>query len=339
MTCLGEKHVRTWLAVVLAAADTDAAQVRMRGLRRWADAVELRLDLMDTFHLPSLLADTPMPTIVTCRPTREGGEYVGLEQWRLDVLREAAATGATAVDVEWDAAEALGPLDGARRIISRHLFDHTPLDLDSLWDDLAARGADVVKLATHAHTLEDTLRVCALCSRATRPTIAIAMGPVGLLSRLLAPTFPQAFLTYGAASAREAVAPGQIAVQEMRERYFLHLVSPRTRVYGYLAPSANSVPLLARVNRAWREGGHDALLLPLQPTAADTLSEVVARAWDLGFRGIWVDGGLAPAVLRTELAQAVWLRRQGNRVQVAHPHAPPLPWLLSLVEARREAPD
>src|SRR5262249_31645773 len=51
---------------------------------------------------------------------------------------------------------------------------------------------------------------------------------------LLAPAFARALLTYGAATAAAATAPGQIAVEEMTDRYALHLVTPKTTVYVHV---------------------------------------------------------------------------------------------------------
>ena len=56
------------------------------------------------------------------------------------------------------------------------------------------------------------LPVFNLMSRATTPFIALAMGTAGQLTRLLAPVFEQCLLTYGAASAGDATATGQLSV-------------------------------------------------------------------------------------------------------------------------------
>ncbi len=245
-----------------------------RRVQPWVDAVELRLDLIQSFDLSRLLSEIPLPTIVTVRPPREGGRYSGEEEARLRLLRDAAAHGAVAVDVEWDVVHRLGDVAPARRIVSRHIFDHTPADLDALYARVAQQGGDVVKIATYAHTLEDALRVCHLLARAPGPTIAIAMGESGLISRLLAPAFPNAFLTFGAPSRAQAVAPGQVAVQDMHERYHVHRLRPGVKVFGLLAPDANHSPEIERINRAWAREGRDAVLLPLQLTPHDNKQRI-----------------------------------------------------------------
>ena len=279
----------TWLATPIAHPTTEGALAQARHARQWADAVEFRLDLMASFDLSRLLAETPLPTIVTCRPLREGGRFCLPEAERLAILREAASQGATLIDIEWDAVDQLGDVGAAQRIVSRHVFDHTPRDLWALYRDLAAREGDVVKIATYAHTLEDALRMLALLARADRPTIAIAMGEAGLISRLLAPAFPAAFLTFGAVDDAHKVAPGQVTLQEMWQRYHVHRLRPGVSVYGLLDPHANHSPIIAEINQRWAEEGEDAILVPLQITAQDDLPRIRALCHTLGIQPMTQD--------------------------------------------------
>ncbi|XP_028785004.1 bifunctional 3-dehydroquinate dehydratase/shikimate dehydrogenase, chloroplastic-like, partial [Neltuma alba] len=58
-----------------------------------ADLVELRLDFLNNFnpphHLQTLIKHCPLPTLVTYRPTWEGGRYNGDESQRQAALRLA----------------------------------------------------------------------------------------------------------------------------------------------------------------------------------------------------------------------------------------------------------
>jgi len=264
-------------------------------------AVELRLDAMEAPNLPRLLARPPCPLIITCRPKREGGLYDGPEQPRLELLRQAARLGADYIDVEHDAFQALGPVAPAKRIVSYHNFKETPPDLDAIHARLARLGADVVKIAVTANHILDTVPVLRLLRAARVPTIALSMGPRGLLTRILAPKFG-AFLTY--ASFNEPVChgrpcpavpppgspppaplkpgdesrrsrdespghppseagPGQLSLSEMLDLYRVHRIGRETRVFGVIAdPVAHS--LSPRIhNAAFAELGLDAVYLPL----------------------------------------------------------------------------
>ncbi len=279
---------RTWIAASLAGADTEQVRGRMHALRPWIDAVEVRLDLIPQFDLRRLLAASPLPVIVTYRPAREGGRYRGDEAHRLYTLQQAATMGATAIDVEWDASPALPSIRPALRIVSRHFFHEFPDNLKAEWHQVAKLAADVVKLAVYVHTLTEALHVCRLYKQVDRPTIAIAMGRAGLISRLIAPFYPQAFLTFGAASQEGGVAPGQISVQKMREHFHVHRLHPGTRLDGYIGPDAVDSYRIARFNQRWQARGEDRVILPLEPTPEDTLEEIVEMAWHLGFKGLWI---------------------------------------------------
>ncbi len=162
--------------------------------------------------------------IVTCRPPREGGRWQGSEAARLAVLRQAAALGADYVDLEWDAAGEIASLDRSRTrvILSRHDFAAMPDDLAARAASLWQAGADVVKLVGMAQRLADCAPVLRLLAAAQRPTIAIAMGQHGLLTRVLAFRYRHALLSFAAPDpapegGAAGTAPGQISLSAMRD--------------------------------------------------------------------------------------------------------------------------
>jgi len=271
----------TYLAVALAAPDTAAALAAMHQAAGRADLVELRLDLMQEFDLPRLLAGRPLPVIITCRPQREGGRWPGSEAERLAVLRQAAALGADYVDLEWDAAGEIASLDHSRTqvILSRHDFAAMPADLARQADGLWAAGADAVKLVGMAQRLADCAPVLRLLAEATRPTIAIAMGERGLLSRLLAFRHPHALLSFaapdpsGPASAAAGTAPGQITLSAMRDLYRTRAIDQATAFIGLLTPDALA---LVEGNRWLNENGHHAVLIPLSPAPGEEPAAALA---------------------------------------------------------------
>jgi 3-dehydroquinate dehydratase/shikimate dehydrogenase len=250
------------LCVSLMPETTDEALRDLAEAARAADLAELRLDAMRQFDLARLLAHPPCPIIVTYRPRREGGLYDGPEAPRLETLRQAARLGARYLDVEHDAITSLGDVAPAKVIVSYHNHQRTPDDLPALYARLAKTGAAVVKVAAQANHILDTVPILRLLRDATRPTIALSMGPRGVLTRILAPKFG-ALLTYGAPSAGREAAPGQVTLAEMRDLYRVGRIGPRTRVYGVIAdPVGHSLsPRLH--NAAFAELGLDAVYLPL----------------------------------------------------------------------------
>jgi 3-dehydroquinate dehydratase/shikimate dehydrogenase len=137
-----------------------------------------------------------------------------------------------------------------------------PDDLcDTWWPQLADLGADVVKVVGTAHDLRDCLAVFRTLGRADRPTIAIAMGEAGLLTRVLCLRSEQCFLTYAALDEGAGTAPGQLTVGEMRQTYRVERLGPMTRVYGLLGPRAET-ERLAEYNAWFANDRFDGIAVP-----------------------------------------------------------------------------
>jgi len=238
---------RRMLAVAFGPPTMAEALAGLPRIREQADCVELRLDLFEeAFDLPSLLRERgDLPVVATLRPPDQGGKCSLPPDERLAILVKAAELGAEYIDLEFDAAtpQALPRVRsaGAQVVLSRHDFSAMPTDLaGAWWPALAELGADVVKVVGTARTLSDCLQVFRAFARADRPTIAIAMGEAGLVSRVLALREDRCFLTYAALEHRSGTAPGQLTARDMRETYRVQRLRPTTRVYGLLGPHAEA---------------------------------------------------------------------------------------------------
>lgn len=289
----------TYLAVAIAAPDTDAALVAMQQVAGVADLVELRLDLMQTFRLRRLLMERPLPVIVTCRPAREGGQWRGDEAKRMAFVHFASVLGADYVDVEWDTASLLRIMERRRTrvILSHHDLKGMPPNLFEWAERLWRKGADVIKIVGTAHCLDDIVPILQLLAEAREPTIAIAMGPYGLVTRLLAFRFAQALLSFAAPGpspdssvALAGTAPGQLTVKVMRELYRVQSWDDETALIGLLAPDANVSPLLIAGNNWLVEQRINAALLPLQPAPEEMPQQALQVLIALGLlRGYLVE--------------------------------------------------
>src|SRR5581483_729027 len=218
------------IAVALNEPTTEHARSALRAAVAVADVVELRIDLMQEYSLPCLLADRPCPVIVTCRAVREGGQWQGSEEERLGVLREAIALGAEYVDVEADAIHAIRDRGASRLIASAHDFQGMPADAGRRWQELAETGADVVKLVGMARDARDVVPIVEMLAAADRPTIGIAMGAAGLASRVLALREDACLLTFCALETGSGTAPGQIGAAELVDVYGARRLNPATTV-------------------------------------------------------------------------------------------------------------
>ena len=192
-----------------------------------ADFVEVRADLFDDPEPGAMVAAlrrlraVGRPIIFTVRAAAEGGHP--LDEARRAALYTAALPYVDAIDAEIVSSALIVDLvpvaraEGRAVLLSAHALEATPPSdgLISLVDRGFGLGADVVKLATHASTLEDlqTLLTVTLASR-RRGIVTLAMGPFGPLSRLVLPA-AGSLLTYGHVG--QPTAAGQPAVTELAE--------------------------------------------------------------------------------------------------------------------------
>ena len=280
-------HHRGTIAVALNEPTTEHARAALRRAAEAADIVELRIDLMDECDLPRLLAERPCPVVVTCRAVREGGKWHGTEDARLHVLREAIQLGAEYVDVEADAIHQIHERGQSRLIASSHDFTSMPADLPGLWQRLAETGADVVKVVGMAHDARDVAPVERMLSDATLPTIAIAMGPAGLATRVLALRHPSCLLTFCALESGGGTAPGQIGVQELLSVYGGRTLSRQTAVVGLLVPAVDAA-VVADWNARLRADNRDRVAVPLVVPNDVSVPDVVEALRPLDLRALHV---------------------------------------------------
>ena len=90
----------------------------------------------------------------------------------------------------------------------------TPQDLDLLYEGMRKTGADIVKIAVSPRSMTDVGRLMELVQKhaaSSPPLIAIALGPLGAITRIVAPKYGAPFVYASIGKGHEAAA-GQIAL-------------------------------------------------------------------------------------------------------------------------------
>lgn len=169
-----------------------------------------------------------LPLIFTFRSKREGGHAsVGEDFYEELLAMVVESRAADAVDVELftgrDSVKRLmgkAETQGVPVIMSNHDFAKTPEKAEILTrlEEMAGYGADVLKIAVMPRNTEDLLVLLDATqiwrtNGEKQPLITMAMGQLGLFSRLAGEVFGSA-ATFGAGV--EASAPGQIDVQDLK---------------------------------------------------------------------------------------------------------------------------
>lgn len=200
------------------------------------DVVEWRGDwYADIFHTEALNETLyglrrilgELPILFTFRSIQEGGHQAVTPQRYLQLASEVCeADVVEALDVELFMDTKVNPLIvekahqcGIKVIASNHDFHQTPPKEELtrrmiLMDEM---GADILKLAVMPKTMSDVLELLTATEEMNRlytdkPVVTMAMGTLGMISRLSGEFFGSA-LTFGAGE--KASAPGQLPAKEL----------------------------------------------------------------------------------------------------------------------------
>ena len=293
----------TLLCVPIMVVDEDQAGADATAARdAGADLVELRIDGFFTGptdpdelrrehdSVVRLVADCPLPCIITCRIAAEGGHYDGPEDARIALYERLGTAFGTLPDGRQESPPRY--LDIEHAVYSRsanirqkiHLavehpeqvrdlrtslilstHDHHTRPSDLTRRVLAMRShtaARILKIAWRARSLRDNLELFDILAERDRPTIALGMGEFGLMSRILAPKFG-GFLTFASLHRESTTAPGQPTIADLISTYRFRAIKPTTLIHGIIAwPVSHS--LSPRVhNLAFDELGHDRVYVPM----------------------------------------------------------------------------
>ncbi|PWD49708.1 type I 3-dehydroquinate dehydratase [Serinibacter arcticus] len=235
MSLFPTPDARPAVVVPLAGADADAVLAHAREVAAsGADVAEWRLDTWGAHDGEGALEMLPalrsalgsLPVLATYRSLAEGGPG-GLDDAGYTALLLAlVAARVEGVDVELSRPDAVATAittaarDAGTVVVgSSHDFAGTPSTdrLGAILDSLAARDADVLKVAVTASDGGDVARLLAAAHTARRhgrPVLPIAMGPAGVLTRIAGECWgaPATFGLVGTGSA-----PGQVPVPELRD--------------------------------------------------------------------------------------------------------------------------
>jgi len=195
--------------------DSFVSQKRLKALQdKGVDLFEIRVDLLNKpiDKVINYINEISSPLIGTIRETESNRNN------RVELFK-AIAPFVDCVDIElgtpkWremvDAAKA----GGSTIMISEHDFHKTP-NINGL-NDIVKRsldqGAQIVKIAVMAKNTADVTRLLRFTEDSEVPLVTVAMGDIGMVSRVIAPLFGSLF-TYGYLG--KPVAPGQLSALQL----------------------------------------------------------------------------------------------------------------------------
>lgn len=288
------------------------------------DLVELRIDcLRRDPDLKRILKERPTPVVFTIRRGADGGLWRGNEEKRQKILREAVVMGVDYVDLEKDVAKAIRRFGKTKRIISYHNLKNTPVDVQDIAEECEGLDADIVKIATSASTVAEASRVLHLAVTTKTPTIPIAMGEIGVFTRILGRKFGAPF-TYCGFNPERVFATGMVPYAVMKKDYGYYEVNPQTDIYGVLGdPIEQSMSPVVH-NAAFRHLKLNKVMVPFMIPSGELPAFFKELLW-LDIKGCSVTiphkEAIVPllqqkegAVERTETCNTVVFQQDGRRV-------------------------
>lgn len=258
------------ICAVVAARTAAEMTAQIRAALRKTPTVELRLDWLRSDAerarlLEWLGRNRPRGAvfIATCRRQAGGGLLRGDVEAEMRWLTRAREAGCLWCDLEVESLRGLPARESLRAylvkrghgdavpqpwrvplrvMLSVHNFRRTPARLARALKLPRRREVDATKIAAHAKTIADSVRLLHLARRSP-DCVVVPMGEVGLPARILALREGSA-LAY--APVAEATAPGQVSLQDFTQLYRAHELNRQTRVYGVIGnPVGHSLsPLL-----------------------------------------------------------------------------------------------
>ncbi len=192
-------------------------------LAKEADLYEVRLDLVGE-GWQELVKSLDKPWIACNRHPDEGGKWKGGEAGRVKELLKASEMGANIIDIELRTEGLLSIIKLIKKqsecLVSYHDFQAspTPKVMQKIIEHEREAGADICKLAVTARSIQDNLEVLKMNAIEGGRTVAFAMGPLGVSSRILCPLTGGDF-TYASIAQGKESADGQITVFALRSLY------------------------------------------------------------------------------------------------------------------------
>jgi 3-dehydroquinate dehydratase/shikimate dehydrogenase len=284
------------LVAVIQASDHTNSKEQIQLASQHADCIELRLDYATTLNIDSIASlqnETPLPVIFTLRKKSQGGHYSKDEDQRLKDILKLCRLNPNYLDLEYDT-----PKDVIKKIhhefpqikliCSYHDFSETPERLDKLLENLLNPDFHTYKIATHAASTVDALRMITFIKSASKhyQVTGICMGPHGTSTRILGPIMGNLF-TYASINAAASTAPGQLTLHELINQYHFHQLNSESKIYALIGdPIEKSVGNILH-NIAIRQLQQKAVYIKLSVTT-HTLSRVIELCRKLNFGGLSV---------------------------------------------------
>jgi len=241
--------------------------------------IEVRADLLqsagcseaDIFKLIEAAKAAGLACLVTLRHESQGGTFNGSESKRVQFCTDVLAAGADIIDLEHGTDSSKEMLKRqAAVILSFHDFNSmlSVDELNELTREMEAQSPAAVKIIPTGQDLTDATRMLSWLAEA-KPDIrriGFTMGESGAYSRILALAHgsPVTYASFG-----KPVAPGQVVISDLLERYHCMTMNDETSVVALLGEKDQTLAYSYQSSKGDQESS--SVTLAFAPSYAEQL--------------------------------------------------------------------
>ena len=270
--------------------------------RKYADMTELRVDCLEPDErllIRRFPEQAGMPVILTIRRDVDGGQFVGGEGVRINLMARGLAFAETDrrrnfafLDIEEDldvpSLEEAARTFGTRIIRSYHNSQGTDPNLLTKIRSMRHSENEIVKISVRANSTKDVLHLLKAGKEcADQEKILISMGHYGTYSRILAEQFGSTISYTSAFDEEDAppAAPGQVDIQELTNLYHFRSITKNTKLYGITGNPLKASSSPQFFNTIFELEGTNAVYVPFP---ADSIVDFMEIANHLSLEGVSV---------------------------------------------------
>lgn len=233
---------------------------------RHGDLIELCLDhFLKEPNVGELIKMVDKPILVSCRRPRDGGQWEGTEEERLQLLRSAIVAGPAYVELDLDIAHSIPRFGNTKRVISYTSLNRPLGSIDEIFEQCWKARADVVKVTWPTDTLDAAWPLLAAVTQTREvPVVGLGIGRSGLTFSLLGRRYGSPWIYAALEKGMEAFEQQQTVFQ-LKEDYRWHEINSKTRFLGIVGFGTAENTAARVLNAAFASMDRPIRCLPLIP--------------------------------------------------------------------------
>ena len=265
------------LVVTLASGTSSSMIDDLELITKIGTIAEIRLDLLPTIDIEQIINNTNCELIITNRSIKHGGAFKGHINDQIKPLLKAIEHNVSYVDIDPEIIPKVINIKNTKTkiIVSYHNFTKTPGNLEDVQKNLIENTGYIAKIATMPTSHLDNISILNLIKNSQNPTIAIAMGNLGLISRIICLKYPMCLMTYTHMGNARSAAPGQISIDIMRDTYRANSINQDTRIILMFSKNSIENNIITKLNTSPKAIKNNYLFVPIME--ANKIPDIISH--------------------------------------------------------------